>query len=110
MSTPGSPNSCDAAHQKLHGHQRFAAARAAAHQRGPAQRQATFGDFIEAVDAGGGFGQLGQRRGGRGNLSHDKTRVCGQRYGRARMPAAAYAGPASALSKKYFKAIARIVN
>ena len=37
----------NAAHQKLNAHQGFAAARAAANQRGAAQRQAAFGNFIE---------------------------------------------------------------
>ena len=46
------------AHEELHGEHGLAAARAAADERGPPGRQAAAGDFIEAVDAGGGFGKL----------------------------------------------------
>lgn len=39
----------------------FNGAGAASHQREAAQRQAAFGDFVEALDAGWGLGELGQR-------------------------------------------------
>ena len=42
----------DAAHQEFGGEQGLAAARAAAHQRGTAARQAAAGDLVEALDAG----------------------------------------------------------
>ena len=46
-----------AAHQEFHGEQRLAAARAAAHQGGPAARQSAIGDFVQTRDAGRGLGQ-----------------------------------------------------
>ncbi len=47
-----------AAHQKLHGEQGLAAARAAADQRRPAFGQAAAGDFVQPLDAGWRFWEL----------------------------------------------------
>ena len=60
MKTPGSSNSARAAHEELHRQQRLAAAGAAADQRGPAPGQAAAGDLVEALDAGGAFGEVGR--------------------------------------------------
>ena len=62
MKTPGSSNSRRAADEELHGQQRLAAAGAAADQRGPALGQAAVGDFVQAADAGGAFGDPWPRR------------------------------------------------
>ena len=53
-----------AAHDELHGQQGLAAAGGAADQRGPALGQAAVGDFVQAADAGGGFGQRRRRNWG----------------------------------------------
>jgi hypothetical protein len=50
-----------AAHEEFRGHERLAATRAAAHQRGPPARQSAAGDFVETLDAGGAPGQLSRR-------------------------------------------------
>ena len=48
-----------AAHEEFHRHQRLAAAGAAADQCRPSARQPAVGDLVQALDAGGRFGQSG---------------------------------------------------
>ena len=50
-----------AAHQKLHGEQSLATARAAANQRRSAFGQSAAGDFVQPLDAGLRFGKLRSR-------------------------------------------------
>ena len=49
-------------HQKLHREHRLATTRTAANQRGPTRWQSAAGDFIKALDAGGGLGETGGSR------------------------------------------------
>ena len=60
-----------AAHKEFHGQQRLAAARAAAHQRGPPARQPAAGDFVETLNARGAPGQINHRGEGQGAVEFD---------------------------------------